>query len=76
MPEQSRDTLRAWPIVDGPMQGQTWAHADDYFYAADLVLPAFKPQPDDGHRHDAPTGRTLYRLRLDKPGFYVWTCRT
>lgn len=76
IPGQPRDPLQAWPIIDGPMQGKNWAHADDYFYAAELVVPPLKPETASCGKQNADTGRTLYRLRLDKPGTYVWTCRT
>jgi hypothetical protein len=58
------------------MQGQNWAHAGDYFYASELVAPPLKSGPASYGKQNADTGRTLYRLRLDKPGLYVWTCRT
>lgn len=76
MTKQPQDPPRAWPIIDGPMQGQNRAHADDFFYAAELVVPPLTSQAESGRPRVVESGRTLYRLRLDKPGVYVWTCRT
>lgn len=65
MTNQPRDPLQAWPIIDGPLQGQNRAHSDDYFYAAELVVPGLR----------AGTARTEYRLRELQAGGYVWSCK-
>lgn len=73
MTEKSRDPVQAWPIIDGPLKGQTRACADPYFYAAELLAPGVTPPR---HRPDpqAGTGRTEYRLRLLHAGGYAWSC--
>lgn len=73
MTEQPRDPLQAWPIIDGPMQGQTWAHAGNYFYAAEVVAPG-TARPTRGPDPKAGTGRTEYRLHKLQAGGYVWSC--
>ncbi|VVP44251.1 hypothetical protein [Pseudomonas fluorescens] len=70
MAEQARDPLQAWPIIDGPMQSQNWAHADDYFYGAEVVLPG-RSQPSGDPGANIGTGRTKYRLHRRQSGGYV-----
>jgi hypothetical protein len=75
MTEQTRDPLRAWPIIDGPMQGQDWAHAADYFYAAEVVVPGTgRPRGELGER--VRSARTEYRLHKLQSGGYVWSCKS
>lgn len=73
MTEPTRDPLRAWPIIDGPMQGQNWAYSADYFYAAEVVVPGMS-QPSGEPAAQVSSGRTEYRLRDLSAGGYAWSC--
>lgn len=74
MTNQPRDPLHAWPIIDGPLQGQNWAHSDDYFYAAELVVTGLS-QPGRDPDPKAGTARAEYRLRQLEAGGYAWSCK-
>lgn len=75
MTEQPRDPLQAWPIIDGPMQGQTWAHAGNYFYVAEVV-PRGTARLTSGPGPKAGSVRTEYRLYPLRPGGFVWSCKS
>ncbi|VVP60542.1 hypothetical protein PS880_06165 [Pseudomonas fluorescens] len=48
-----------------------WAPADDYFYAAEVVLPG-RSQPSGDPGANVGTGRTKYRLHRLRSGGYAW----
>lgn len=75
MNDQRKTLPQAWPIIDGPLEGKTWAHDGDHFYAAELVIPeASRPRP--GSDSQASQGRTEYRLQPGQSGSFVWSSKT
>ena len=73
--DEARDPLAAWPIIDGPLRGEVMAWPSDFFYAAELLPPAVRPQEAPPRRDDG-MHRTEYRLRAVPQGGFVWSCAT
>lgn len=73
-----RDPSRAWPVIDGPWQGETIAAgAADFFYAAAQrpapSVEALEALEDQQEPQATEANRVLYRLRAQGDG-YVWSC--
>jgi hypothetical protein len=68
MTEQTEphDLRTAWPVIDGPKQGERIACLDDYF---DALLDPFGPRPAI-----LEPDRVRYYLRPMGDGRYVWSC--
>lgn len=66
MSDSSRDPLQKFAVIDGPLQGSDFSHADDHFYAAILPMPGLAVKP-------GAKARVLYRLRRLEDESQVWS---
>lgn len=66
MSDSNRDPLQKFVVIDGPLQGRDFAHADDHFYAAVLPMPGLAIKP-------GANARVLYRLRRLEDDSQVWS---
>ncbi len=66
MSASSRDPLQKFSVIDGPLQGKDFAHADDHFYFAMILSPGLVTEP-------GADARVLYRLRRLEDDSQVWS---